>query len=64
MVVRECPYSSRCIRAPWGPPAWKRPSARPLTDVAIRNAKPHARPYKVGDTLGLFLLVEPSSDKL
>jgi hypothetical protein len=30
----------------------------PLTDVAIRNAKPRDKPYKVGDTLGLFLLVQ------
>jgi len=36
----------------------------PLTDVAIRNAKPRERPYKVGDTLGLFLLVQPSGGKL
>ncbi|MFN9499583.1 MAG: tyrosine-type recombinase/integrase [Erythrobacteraceae bacterium] len=36
----------------------------PLTDVAIRNAKPRAKPYKVGDTLGLFLLVQPSGGKL
>jgi integrase len=36
----------------------------PLTDVAIRNAKPRKKPYKVGDTLGLFLLVQPSGGKL
>ena len=36
----------------------------PLTDVAIRNAKPREKPYKVGDTLGLFLLVQPSGGKL
>lgn len=36
----------------------------PLTDVAIRNAKPRDKPYKVGDTLGLFLLVQPSGGKL
>jgi integrase len=36
----------------------------PLTDVAIRNAKPRGKPYKVGDTLGLFLLVQPSGGKL
>jgi integrase len=36
----------------------------PLTDVAIRNAKPRAKPYKMGDTLGLFLLVQPSGGKL
>jgi hypothetical protein len=36
----------------------------PLTDVAIRNAKPRKKPYKVGDTFGLFLLVQPSGGKL
>jgi integrase len=36
----------------------------PLTDVVIRNAKPREKPYKVGDTLGLFLLVQPSGGKL
>lgn len=36
----------------------------PLTDVAIRNAKPRTKPYKVADALGLFLLVQPSGGKL
>lgn len=35
-----------------------------LTDIAIRNAKPRAKPYKIGDTLGLFLLVQPTGGKL
>ncbi|WP_411341755.1 integrase arm-type DNA-binding domain-containing protein [Sphingopyxis sp. J-6] len=35
-----------------------------LTDVAIRNAKPKAKPFKLGDSLGLFLLVQPSGGKL
>ena len=35
-----------------------------LTDVAIRNAKPREKPFKLGDTLGLFLLVQPSGGKL
>jgi integrase len=35
-----------------------------LTDIAIRNAKPRAKPYKVGDALGLFLLVQPTGGKL
>lgn len=35
-----------------------------LTDVAIRNAKPKAKPYKLGDALGLFLLVQPSGGRL
>ena len=36
----------------------------PLTDTAIRNAKPRAKPYKVGDTQGLYLLVNPVGSKL
>lgn len=35
-----------------------------LTDTAIRNAKPREKPYKMGDALGLFLLVQPSGGKL
>lgn len=35
-----------------------------LTDIAIRNAKPRAKPYKMGDAFGLFLLVQPSGGKL
>lgn len=35
-----------------------------LTDMEIRNAKPRERPYKKGDTGGLFLLVQPSGGKL
>lgn len=35
-----------------------------LTDTAIRNVKPKDKPYKMGDTLGLFLLVQPSGGKL
>lgn len=36
----------------------------PLTDIAVRNAKPRAKPYKMGDSAGLFLLVQPSGGKL
>ena len=36
----------------------------PLTDVAIRNAKPRAKPYKMGDSHGLFVLVQPSGGRL
>ena len=35
-----------------------------LTDTAIRNAKPKGKPYKVGDSLGLYLLVNPKGSKL
>lgn len=35
-----------------------------LTDVAIRKVKPKPKPYKMGDALGLFLLVQPSGGKL
>lgn len=36
----------------------------PLTDIAIRNAKPRLKPYKLGDGQGLFLLVSPAGGKL
>ena len=36
----------------------------PLTDIQIRNAKPRSKPYKLGDTPGLFLLVKPTGGKL
>lgn len=35
-----------------------------LTDVTIRNAKPRAKPYKMGDAFGLFVLIQPSGGKL
>lgn len=35
-----------------------------LTDFAIRSAKPRVKPYKMGDSGGLFLLVQPSGGKL
>ncbi len=35
-----------------------------LTDVAIKNAKPRAKPYKLGDSQGLFLLVQPTGGRL
>jgi integrase len=36
----------------------------PLTDTAVRNAKPKQKPYKLGDAGGLFLLIQPSGGKL
>jgi len=35
-----------------------------LSYIAIRNAKPKDKPYKMGDTGGLLLLVQPSGGKL
>ena len=35
-----------------------------LTDTAIRNAKPKTMPYKVADSQGLYLLVNPGGSKL
>lgn len=35
----------------------------PLSDTAVRNAKPIDRPYKVPDEKGLFLLVHPNGSK-
>ena len=36
----------------------------PLTDTAIRNAKPKDKPYKISDSQGLYLLVNPRGSKL
>lgn len=36
----------------------------PLTDTAIRNAKPRAKPYKLSDAGGLHLLVNPNGSRL
>lgn len=35
----------------------------PLTDTACRNAKPKDRPYKLGDSGGLHLLVKPTGGR-
>ncbi len=35
-----------------------------LTDLAVRAAKPKARPYKLTDSGGLYLLVKPGGGKL
>lgn len=35
----------------------------PLTDAAVRNAKPGSKPVKLYDEKGLFLLVSPSGGK-
>ena len=34
-----------------------------LTNIAVKNAKPQAKPYKLADTGGLFLLVQPAGGK-
>lgn len=34
-----------------------------LTDTAVRNAKPAAKPYKLADEAGMFLLVTPAGGK-
>ena len=35
----------------------------PLTDTAIRNAKPQSKPYKLADGDGMFLLINPNGSK-
>lgn len=35
----------------------------PLSDTAIRNAKPAEKPYKLPDEKGLYLLVQPNGSK-
>jgi len=36
----------------------------PLTDAAVRNAKSRAKPYKMSDSAGLYLQVQPNGSKL
>ena len=36
----------------------------PLTDKAIKNAKPQAKPYKLQDGWGMYVLVQPTGSKL
>jgi len=36
----------------------------PLSDVAIRKAKPTAKPYKLTDSGGMYLLVNPTGSRL
>ncbi len=47
-----------------GPACEEEAPIMPLTDVAVRNAKPRPKPYKLGDSHGLFLLVQPSGGRL
>jgi len=35
-----------------------------LTDVTVRNAKAAVKHYKLADSLGLYLYVQPSGSKL
>src|ERR1700677_4117946 len=35
----------------------------PLTDTAIRKAKSKEKPFKISDSGGLYLLVQPSGSK-
>jgi len=42
----------------------KRGEVVPFTDAAVRNLKPKAKPYKVADGEGLYLLVTPQGGKL
>ncbi len=35
-----------------------------LTNAAIRNAKPREKPYKVADSKGLYLQINPGGSKL
>jgi hypothetical protein len=51
----------------WGYPARKLPNlepAMPLTDTAIKKAKPGPKPVKLSDGKGLYLLVSPAGSKL
>ncbi|WP_376741266.1 Arm DNA-binding domain-containing protein, partial [Pseudomonas paraeruginosa] len=48
-------------------PSWRSPrraATMPLTDSAIKTAKPKEKPYKLSDAQGLYLLVNPNGSKL
>ncbi len=36
----------------------------PLSDIKIKNSKPKAKPYKLSDGEGLYLLIKPNGSKL
>jgi hypothetical protein len=36
----------------------------PLTDTAVKNAKPKSKPYKLSDMNGMYLLVTPKGARL
>jgi len=36
----------------------------PLTALGVKNAKPKAKPYKLADEKGLYLVVTPSGGRL
>ncbi|OYY74276.1 MAG: integrase [Gammaproteobacteria bacterium 28-57-27] len=36
----------------------------PLTEVAVRNTKPEAKPVKLSDGQGMYLLIQPTGSKL
>lgn len=40
------------------------PPAISLTDTAIRNLRPTDKPFKLGDSSGLYLLIKPNGSKL
>lgn len=56
----------------WGPSGWPKCGGHfqqswrklALPDIAIRHAKPREKPYKLGDALGFFLLVQPTGGTL
>nr|WP_249354896.1 MULTISPECIES: Arm DNA-binding domain-containing protein [Citrobacter] len=35
-----------------------------LTDTAIRKFRPTDKPFKLGDSAGLYLLIKPNGSKL
>ncbi|WP_328230720.1 MULTISPECIES: Arm DNA-binding domain-containing protein [Lysobacter] len=35
----------------------------PLTDLAVRKAKPESKPIKLADACGLYLLINPAGSR-
>jgi integrase len=60
--VLKLPHYGGNFGGNWLAQKWSYPQL-PLTDVAIRAAKPQAKPFKLFDSGGLHLLVTPSGSK-
>src|SRR6266853_435405 len=58
----SCPQKWGNFGGNWGTPKWSCPTL-PLTDAAVRTAKPGPKAFKMYDAGGLYLEVSPSGGK-
>ena len=62
--MRRVPLAASLIGGIYGGTGYERALTMPLTDTAIRSAKPAAKPCKLADGGGLFLLINPTGSRL